>query len=92
MKTLFATSSQANPKTLATREVPAHPHVVFYPSTCGLRGDAIVVAAVLIDYGGARSLLGRGCGFGERDQLLPLHQCTTTLDRCSNTSSAALCI
>jgi hypothetical protein len=51
-----------------------------------------VVAVVLIGYGGARSLLGRGCGFGERDQLLPLHRRTTTLDRCSDTSSAALCI
>jgi hypothetical protein len=47
-----------------------------------------VVATVLIDSGGVRLLLGQGCGGGDR--ILHLHQRSTTLDRCSNSSSVAL--
>jgi hypothetical protein len=58
VKTLAATSSRPDPETLATREVLAHPLTTFHPSTCRLRGDDVVIAAVLIDYGAARSLQG----------------------------------
>jgi hypothetical protein len=43
---------------------------------------------VLIGYGGARSLLGRGREGGDR--LLSLHRRVTMLDRNSNSSSVAL--
>jgi hypothetical protein len=72
--TLAATSSRPNPKTPAAHEVLAHPCAVFHPYTCGLYGGAITVAAVLIGYGGVRSLLGRGHGGGNRNRLLPLHR------------------
>jgi hypothetical protein len=88
VKTLAATSSQPNPKILATCELAAHPHMVFHLCTCGLRGCATAVAATLISNGGARSLLSRGRGGG--DQLLLLHRHMTTLDRCSNSSSTVM--
>jgi hypothetical protein len=88
VKTLASTSSRHNPKTLAAREVLAHPRAVFHPCTCGLCGGATVVATVLIDSGGVRLLLGQGCGGGDR--ILHLHQRSTTLDHCSNSSSVAL--
>jgi hypothetical protein len=50
VKTLAATSSWPNPKTLATHEVLAHQRTAFHPCTCGLRGGTIAVADVLIDY------------------------------------------
>ena len=90
VKTLASTSSWPNPETLAARVVLAHPRAVFHPCMCVLRGGAAVVAAVLIGYGGARLLLGRGRGGGDHDRLLPLHRRAITLDRCSNSFSAAL--
>jgi hypothetical protein len=62
VKTLAATSSRPNPKILVAREVLAHPHVMFHPCTCGICGDATVVAIALIGYDGARSRLERGRG------------------------------
>jgi hypothetical protein len=47
-----------------------------------------MIAAALIGYGGARSLLGRGRGGGNR--LISLHRHVTMLDRCSNSSSTAM--
>jgi hypothetical protein len=88
VKSLAATSSRPNPKTLAAREVLAHPRVMFYPYMCGLCRGAAVVVAALIGHGGARSLLGQGRGGGDR--LLPLYYRATTLDHCSNSSSTAL--
>jgi hypothetical protein len=76
VKTLAATSSRPNSETLVVCEVLAHPRAIFYPCTCELRGGTVAVAAALISYGGARSLLGRGCGGDNR--LLPLHQRATT--------------
>jgi hypothetical protein len=64
---LAATSSRPKPETLATREVLAHLRVTFHPCLCGLRGGVAAVAAVLIRYGGKRSLLGRGRGGGDCD-------------------------
>jgi hypothetical protein len=81
--TLAATSSQPNPKTLALCELQAHLCAMFQPYICELRGDAVAVAAVLIGYGGVRSLRVRGRGGGNCDRLLPLHHC-------SDSSSAAL--
>jgi hypothetical protein len=60
---LAATSSRPNSETIVAHEVLAHPRTVFHPCTCELRGGA----AVLIDYGGVRSLLGRGRRGGDRD-------------------------
>jgi hypothetical protein len=37
-------------------------------------------------------LSGRPREGNDCDRLLPLHRCTTTLDRCSNSSSAAQCL
>jgi hypothetical protein len=90
VKTIAATSSHPNLKTLVMCEVLAHPRTVFHPCTCGLRGGAAAVAAMLIDYSGQRSLLGQGCGGGDRDRLLPLYQQTIMLDHCSNCSFIAL--
>jgi hypothetical protein len=50
VKTLAATSSWLDPKTLATCEVLAHPHAAFHPYMCGLRRGAAAVAAALIGY------------------------------------------
>jgi rhodanese-related sulfurtransferase len=47
---LSITSSRPNPETLDVHEVLPHPHAVFYYCTCGLRGGAAMVVAVLIDY------------------------------------------
>jgi hypothetical protein len=50
-ETLAATSSsQPNSEALAACVVLAHPHVVLYPSTCGLRRGIVAVAVVLIGY------------------------------------------
>jgi hypothetical protein len=56
--TLAATTSRPNPETLATREVLTHLRMAFYPCTCGLHGDAAMVAA-LIGYGDMELLSGR---------------------------------
>jgi hypothetical protein len=51
VKTLATTSSsRPNPKTLVTREVLAHPHVMFYLCMCGLCVGAATVATALIGY------------------------------------------
>jgi hypothetical protein len=49
-ETLVAASSWSNSKALATRVVRAHAHTMFHHCTCGLRGGAAAVAAVMIDY------------------------------------------
>jgi hypothetical protein len=87
VKTLVVTSSWPNPETWTVHEVLAHPRTAFQPCTCGLCGGATVVATELIGYSIARLLLGWWCGGGDR--LLPLHQHTTTLDQCSDSSSVA---
>jgi hypothetical protein len=49
-ETLAVASSRSNSVALATHGVLAHPRAVFYPCTCGLRGGAVAVAAMLIGY------------------------------------------
>jgi hypothetical protein len=49
-ETLATTSSRPNSEALATHVVLAHPHVVFYPYTCGLHRIAATVAFALIGY------------------------------------------
>jgi hypothetical protein len=49
-ETLAATTSRPNPEALDAHVVLAHPHAVFHPCMCGLRGGAAAVAAVLITY------------------------------------------
>jgi hypothetical protein len=88
--TLDATSSRLNPETLATCEVLAHLHMTFHSCTCGLCRDTAAIAATLIKYSGARSLLGQGRGGGDRGRLVPLHRRTTTLDHYFDSSSAGL--
>jgi hypothetical protein len=80
VQTLAITFLIPSCETLAAHEVLAHQRTVFLPCTCGLRGGAAATAA-LADYEG---------GGDNRDQLLPLHRCAHTLDRRSNSSSAAL--
>jgi hypothetical protein len=58
MTTLAATPSWPNSETLTVHKVLAHPCAAFHPCTSRLRGGAVVVAAALISYGGARSLQG----------------------------------
>jgi hypothetical protein len=50
VKTLSATSSWPNLKTLAAHEVLAHLRTIFHPYMCGLHGDVVAVAAALIGY------------------------------------------
>jgi hypothetical protein len=54
-----------------------------------LRGGAAIVTATLIGYGNFGLLLRRPREGYDRDRLLPLHRRVTTLDRYSNSSSAA---
>jgi hypothetical protein len=49
-ETLAVASSRPNSKALAVRVVLAHPHVAFYPCTCGLCGGVVAVVAALINY------------------------------------------
>jgi hypothetical protein len=49
-ETLAVTSSRPNSKALAACVVLSHPHVAFYPYTCGLCEGATMVAAALIGY------------------------------------------
>jgi hypothetical protein len=80
--TILATmSSRPNPETLATHEVLSHPRAVFHQFMCGLYGGAATVAAALIGYGGARSLLDKEVEEEICDRLLPLHRCASTLNR-----------
>jgi hypothetical protein len=90
VKTLVATSSPPNLEILAVREVLAHPRAVFYPCTCGLRGDVAAVAIALIGYDDVGLLPRRPRGGDDCCQLLPLRRRTTTLNRCSNSSSTDL--
>jgi hypothetical protein len=50
VKTIATTSSRPDSKTLATREVLAHPCTSFHPYTCELLGGVVVVATALISY------------------------------------------
>jgi hypothetical protein len=79
MQTLAVAFLMPSRETLAARAVLAHQRTTFLPHTCGLRGDA-AATAVLTDCGGG----------DDHDRLLPLHQRAPTLDRRSNSSSAAL--
>jgi hypothetical protein len=81
MTTLATTSSRPNPKTLAAREVLAHPRAMFHPCMCGLCGGAAAVAAALIGYDDVGLMPRRPRGGDDRDRLLPVHRCVTTLDR-----------
>jgi hypothetical protein len=49
-ETLAAASSRMNSKALAAHVMPAHPHTVFHPCTCGLHRGAAAVATMLIGY------------------------------------------
>jgi hypothetical protein len=49
-ETLATTSTWPNTEALAMHLVLAHPRAVFHPCTCGLRGGAAVVVAVLNSY------------------------------------------
>jgi hypothetical protein len=66
-------------ETLAARVVLAHRRTAFLPRMCGLCGDVAATAALTDCEGG-----------DDRDRLLPLHRRAPTLDRRSNSSSAAL--
>jgi hypothetical protein len=90
VKTLATTSYRPNLKTLVAQEVLAHPCISFHPCMCGLRGGAATVAAMLINDGDVRSLLGHEHGGGKHVQLFSLHRRATMLDRCSDSSSVAL--
>jgi hypothetical protein len=52
---------------------------MFLPRTCGFCRDVATVAAALISYVDVGLLLGRTRGGCDRDRLLPLHRCVTTL-------------
>jgi hypothetical protein len=73
MTTLSATSSRPKSKTLTVCEVLAYSRTIFHPYMCELRGGDAAIAAVLIGYVRTRSLMGRGCGGGDHNQLLPLN-------------------
>jgi hypothetical protein len=92
IESLAATSHGSNVKTLAGHKVLAHQRTTFHPRMCRLHRAAAAIVTVLIGYIGARLLLGQARGGVDRDRLLPLHRCATTLDDCSNSSSAALCL
>jgi hypothetical protein len=69
--------------------VLVHPRVAFHPCTCRLREDVVVVTAALIGYDDVKVVVGTIQGGDDCDRLLPLHRRVTTLDRYSNSSSAA---
>jgi hypothetical protein len=88
-ETLAAAASQSNSECLAAPLVLAHSHAAFYPCTYGLRGGAVAVATALIGYDNKKVAAKTSTIGGNHDRLLPLHQRVTTLDRYSNSSSAA---
>jgi hypothetical protein len=60
-------------ETLAGHVVLAHRHMMFYPLTCGLCRDAVMVGAALIDYVEARLLSEWTREGDDGSQLLFLH-------------------
>jgi hypothetical protein len=90
VKTLAATFSWTNLKTLATHEVLAQPRTAFHPCICGLRRGTNTIVVVLIDYDNVRLLPRRPRGGDDRDRLLPLHQHATMLNCYSNSFFVAL--
>jgi hypothetical protein len=85
-----ATSSRRNSETIVAHKVLAHPHVPFHPCMCGLRGDDIAVAVVLINYDNVGLLPRRPRRENDRDRLLALLQRATMLNRYSNSFSTSL--
>jgi hypothetical protein len=88
--TLATNSSRRSPEVLTVREVLAHSPTVFHPYTYGLHRGVVAVAAALIGYDDLGLLPQRPRGGDDRDRLLPIYRCMTTLDCCSSSFSAAL--
>ena len=71
--TSLAAAPPLSAAALAVRAVLAHRRPVFHPRTCGLRGGAVVTAALIGCWD-----QGRGARFVGRDRLLPLHRRATS--------------